>query len=156
MKKLVLLYASLLASGSSFAQQETARVVSVTPNLQQVTVARQVCGNETIAAAPSQKSGAGAIMGGIAGGAIGNSVGQGSGRAAATMIGLVGGAILGDKIEGSSDQPAKIVQRCSTQNVLENRIANYTVVYEFGGKQYTVQMPYDPGASIKLQLTPIG
>jgi len=30
------------------------------------------------------------------------------------------------------------------------------VVYEFGGKQYTVQLPQDPGPTIQLQVTPVG
>lgn len=32
----------------------------------------------------------------------------------------------------------------------------YIVVYEYAGKQYTVQMPNDPGPTIRLQLTPVG
>ena len=32
----------------------------------------------------------------------------------------------------------------------------YNVVYEFGGKQYTVQMPNDPGPSVQLQVSPVG
>jgi uncharacterized protein YcfJ len=154
MKKTVLFSALSLLCAAGFAQQETARVISVTPVMQQVSVPRQVCSNETVMTAP-QKSGAGAAMGAIAGGAMGNAVGGGNGRAAATMIGIIGGAILGDKVEGSDAPQAQNVQRCSTQYILENRISSYHVIYEFGGKQYNVQMPYDPGATIKLQLTPI-
>lgn len=154
MKKLALFTVASLAAGVGFAQQETARVISVTPIMHQVSVPRQVCGTETVTTT-APKSGAGAAMGAIAGGAIGNSMGQGSGKAAATVIGIVGGAILGDKIEGPDTTQTQNVQRCTTQHVLENRIVNYNVVYEFGGKQYSVQMPYDPGPTIKLQLTPI-
>lgn len=155
MKKIALFSTLSLIAVAGFAQQETARVVSVTPTMQQVSVPRQVCSNEQVTTVP-QKSGAGALMGAIAGGAMGNAVGGGNGHAAATMLGVLGGAILGDKIEGS-DAPAQVqnVQHCSTQRVLENRIASYQVIYEFGGKQYSVQMPYDPGPTIKLQITPI-
>jgi len=31
----------------------------------------------------------------------------------------------------------------------------YNVVYELGGKQYTVQMPNDPGPSVQLQVSPV-
>jgi uncharacterized protein YcfJ len=155
MKKIALITALTLIGGAGYAQQETARVVSVTPIMQQVSVPRQVCTNEAVTSAP-QKSGAGAVMGAIAGGAMGNAVGGGNGRAAATMLGLVGGAILGDKIEGPEAAPqVQTVQRCSTRYVMENRITSYQVIYEFGGKQYSVQMPHDPGATIRLQLTPI-
>ncbi|NQW65777.1 MAG: hypothetical protein HQ455_01060 [Burkholderiales bacterium] len=30
----------------------------------------------------------------------------------------------------------------------------FNVVYEYAGKQYTVQMPYDPGAYVSLQIAP--
>ena len=29
------------------------------------------------------------------------------------------------------------------------------MVYEFGGKEYSVQMPSDPGQYVQLQITPI-
>ncbi|HEX5285381.1 MAG TPA: glycine zipper 2TM domain-containing protein, partial [Polaromonas sp.] len=76
-----------------------ARVISSTPVVQQVAVPRQVCSNEAIIT-QAPKSGAGALMGALAGGAAGNAIGNGGGRAAATMIGLVGGALIGDRIEG--------------------------------------------------------
>jgi hypothetical protein len=31
----------------------------------------------------------------------------------------------------------------------------FNVVYEYAGKQYTVQMPNDPGAYVTLQITPV-
>jgi uncharacterized protein YcfJ len=150
MKNHSLFALAALASASGFAQ-EVGRVISSTPVVQQVTVPRQTCGNEVV---PGQKSGAGALMGAIAGGAAGNAIGDGSGRAAATILGLFGGAILGDRIEGGG-QP-QTVQRCVTQNFIENRAVAYNVVYEYGGKQYSVQMPNDPGPTIALQITPIG
>tara|TARA_B110000503_G_scaffold103832_1_gene154983 strand:- start:143 stop:571 length:429 start_codon:yes stop_codon:yes gene_type:complete len=82
-------------------------------------------------------------------------MGNGSGKAAATALGLFGGAILGDRIEGSPGAHMQTVQRCTTQNVFENRIMHYNVVYEFNGKQYNVQMPSDPGPTIRLQVTPM-
>ena len=134
--------------------QEVGKVISSTPIIQQVAVPRQVCNNEQVVT-QGQKSGAGAAMGAIAGGAIGNSMGQGSGRAAATMLGLFGGAILGDKVEGPGTPEVRNVQNCSQQMFYENRTMAYNVVYEFAGKQYTVQMPQDPGPTVRLQITPV-
>ncbi len=134
--------------------QEVGKVISSTPIIQQVAVPRQVCNNEQVVT-QGQKSGAGAAMGAIAGGAIGNSMGQGSGRAAATMLGLFGGAILGDKVEGPGTPEVRNVQNCSQQMFYENRTMAYNVVYEFAGKQYTVQMPTDPGPTVRLQVTPV-
>ncbi|MBO9514802.1 MAG: glycine zipper 2TM domain-containing protein [Variovorax sp.] len=58
----------------------------------------------------SQSSGApttggGAIAGGLVGGVLGNQIGHGSGRAAATALGVVGGALLGNNIEGNANAP---------------------------------------------------
>ena len=119
MKKITIqttLLASLMAVLASTAvqAQEVGKVISSTPIIQQVAVPRQVCNNEQVVTG-GQKSGAGAAMGAIAGGAIGNNVGQGSGRAAATMLGLFGGAILGDKIEGPGTPEVRNVQNCSQQ-----------------------------------------
>lgn len=44
-------------------------------------------------------SGGGAVVGGLVGGVIGNQIGHGAGRAAATMLGVFGGAVVGDNIE---------------------------------------------------------
>jgi uncharacterized protein YcfJ len=134
--------------------QEVGKVISSTPIIQQVAVPRQVCNNEQVVT-QGQKSGAGAAMGAIAGGAIGNSIGNGNGRAAATVLGLFGGAILGDKVEGQAAPEVHNVQNCTTQTVYENRTMAYNVIYEFAGKQYTVQMPSDPGPTVRLQITPV-
>lgn len=157
MKKVLLLSTAastaLLALPAS-ATDILARVVSSTPVVQQVAVPRQVCSNQqVISQAP--KSGAGALLGAVAGGAAGNAIGNGGGRALATMIGLVGGAMVGDRIEGSNDQ-IQNVQNCTTQTYYENRPSHYNVVYEYQGTQYSTQMATDPGGFVRLQVTPVG
>lgn len=98
MKSLLLLTVVAAVSTTALAQ-EVGRVISSTPIIQQVGVLRQVCTTEQVAV-QQPKSGAGAVMGAIAGGAMGNAVGGGSGRAAATMLGIFGGAVLGDRVKG--------------------------------------------------------
>ncbi|CAG4883219.1 Glycine zipper 2TM domain-containing protein [Georgfuchsia toluolica] len=49
-------------------------------------------------------SGVGAVAGGALGGVVGNNVGSGNGRTLATIAGVVGGALLGNKIEKSRKQ----------------------------------------------------
>ena len=134
--------------------QEVGNVISRTAVYQQVSVPRQVC-TQTQINVPGQTSGAGAAMGAIAGGAIGNAIGKGEGRAIATMIGVIGGAIAGDKVEGPQATQTQTQQTCTTQQVFENRLTGYNVIYEFAGKQYNVQLPKDPGPTIKLQITPV-
>jgi len=144
-----------LAPVPAAAMDVLARVISSTPVVQQVAVPRQVCSQEAVVT-QAPKSGAGALMGAIAGGAAGNAVGNGGGRAIATMIGLVGGAMVGDRVEGPGNPQVQNVQRCTTQTFYENRASYFNVVYEYQGTQYTAQMPNDPGLHVRLQITPVG
>ena len=143
-----------LLSFEASAADILARVISSTPVVQQIAVPRQVCTNQPVLT-EAPRSGAGALLGAVAGGAAGNAIGNGSGRAVATMLGLMGGAIVGNNIEGSSAQYQN-VQQCSTQTSYENRPSHYNVVYEYQGTQYNVQMPNDPGQYVRLQVTPVG
>ena len=53
-------------------------------------------------------SGAGAVLGAVIGGVVGNRFGSGSGRALATGVGAVGGAIAGNAIEGRNLRDGEI------------------------------------------------
>lgn len=154
MKKSVLLPCLGLLAALGAQAQEVGRVLASTPVIQQVAVPRQVCGNPQVVV-QQPHSGAGSLMGAIAGGAVGNAIGDGSGRAAATMLGVIGGAVLGNRIEGAGSQVQNMA-RCTTQTFHENRAVAYNVTYEYAGRQYTVQMPQDPGPTIRLQVTPVG
>jgi uncharacterized protein YcfJ len=146
---------ALLLCTAGFAQaQEVGNVISRTAVYQQVAVPRQMC-TQTPVAVQNPSSGAGALMGAIAGGVVGNQIGGGSGRALATMAGVMGGAIMGDKVENPGSQ-IQNQTTCTTQTVYENRLTGYNVTYEYAGKQYNVQLPQDPGPTIQLQVTPIG
>lgn len=132
--------------------QEQAKVISSTPVYQLVTENQQVCGT-TQAVVTQPKSGAGSAMGAIAGGVVGNSIGRGSGNAAATAIGVMGGAILGDRLEGQNSTVQNI-QTCHAQPVQTNKLAYYDVKYEYAGKHYSVQLPNDPGPYLNISITP--
>lgn len=153
MKQLVLL-ASLFSMAGLALAQEQARVISSTPIVQQVAVPQQVCQDETVYTGP-RTSGGGAVLGAIAGGAAGNTIGGGSGRAAATAIGVIGGALLGNQIEGQGRPAYQDVQRCSTETFYENRTVGYTVVYEYAGRQYTTRTERDPGGWIPISVQPV-
>jgi hypothetical protein len=89
-------------------------------------------------------------------GLAGNSIGSGGGRAAATALGVFGGAVVGDRIEGGGAQQVQNVQQCGTQTYYENRTTSYNVVYEYQGQQYNAQMANDPGLYVRLQVSPVG
>ena len=158
MKKAIVLSSAAaalsLCAVNASAMDILARVISSTPVVQQVSVPRQVCSNQPMIT-ESPRSGAGAVVGALAGGAMGNAIGDGGGRALATMIGLVGGAMVGNSIEGPSQQ-IQNVQQCGVQTSYENRTTHYNVVYEYASKQYSVQMVNDPGPYVRLQVTPVG
>jgi uncharacterized protein YcfJ len=148
--------AGVLGSLSSAYAQEQGRVISTTPVIQQVAVPRQVCTQEQVISHNQQKSGGGAVLGAVVGGLMGNAMGKGTGRVAATGVGVLAGAVIGDKVEeGRTVASTQNVQHCSTQTFYENRTTAYNVVYEFNGKQYQVQMPQDPGPYVGLQVTPV-
>lgn len=149
------LMTTLLLAASGLTQaQEVGQVISRTAVYQQVVVPRQTC-SQTPVAVQNPSSGAGAVMGAIAGGAVGNQIGGGTGRALATMAGVVGGALMGERVENPGTQ-IQNQTTCTTQNIYENRLTGYNVVYEYAGKQYNVQLPQDPGPTIQLQVTPVG
>ena len=148
---------SSLLSLNASAADILARVITSTPVVNQVAVPRQVCNSQQVVT-ETQKSGGGALLGAVAGGAVGNAIGNGGGRALATVIGLVGGAMVGDRVEGTNSQinPVQNIQQCSTQTFYENRASHYNVVYEYQGTQYKVQMAQDPGPYVRLNVTPVG
>ena len=160
MKKAVLVSAlgaiGFAAAGTAGAE-EVGRVISSTPVVQQVAVPRQVCIQQVMQVQrPAPTSGAGAVIGGIVGGLLGNTVGGGIGRAAATGVGVVAGAAVGNSLEQRDSQyaAAQPVTQCATQTAYENRTVGYNVQYEYAGKTYNVQMPYDPGPTIRLNIQP--
>ena len=43
-----------------------------------------------------------------------------------------------------------VAPQCSTQTIYESRTVAYNVIYEYAGKQYSVQMPQNPGPTLRL------
>lgn len=144
---------ALIAAGPLAQSQETARVVSSTPITQQVTVPRQVC-SETQILVQQPRSGAGITVVAITGGILGSQMGSGSGRTLTTAMGIIGGAILGDQLEGEPAPVVRTANSCTQHITYENRVVGYNVVYEYAGRQYTTQMNSDPGSQLTIQVIP--
>mgnify|MGYP002146318783 CR=1 FL=1 len=152
MNKIIVLATLTMAAMASQAQ-DLGRVLSATPITQQVAVPQQVCGNETIYNGARPTTGGGAVLGAIAGGAAGNAIGSGGGRAAATALGVIGGALLGNQIE--SGRPGyQNVQRCTTETYYDQRVIGYDVTYEYAGRSYTTRTQSDPGQWIPITVQP--
>lgn len=163
MKRLAL--ACLLASGVAALHAETfidnARVRSVDPQYESVTVPREECAshwvNEVRRTGGGQDYG-GAVIGGVAGALLGNQVGRGHGREAATAVGAVVGAFTGDRLANGDrpDQYQEIpreVTSCRTVSDVQTRINGYRVNYEYRGQYYTTLMRENPGPNLKVRVS---
>lgn len=131
---------------------EYGRVIRSTPITSTVNVPQQVCSNQQ-EAVPQPGSGLGAVLGAVAGGLVGHSIGAGSGKALATGVGVMTGAVMGDHYEQATNPPQlRTVQRCSTGYVSRNEVVGYQVEYEYGGQRYTTQTRNRPGRTIALDV----
>ncbi|CAN7458975.1 glycine zipper 2TM domain-containing protein [Pseudoduganella sp. LjRoot289] len=75
-------------------------------------------------------SGVGAVAGGLIGALAGNQVGSGSGRTAATAAGAIGGAVVGNQVERSRNQPYDAYQITVRLDNGEYRTVNQDSVYD--------------------------
>jgi uncharacterized protein YcfJ len=162
---LSLCLSATLAQAAEF--DEYARVINVTPKLEQVNVPRQECRTEYEAPQrqpqrDQERSAGGAIIGGLAGGLLGRQVGGGNGKIAAAAVGAITGAIIGDRVDNENNgnnnnsqgqYESRQVRQCRNIDNWETRTTGYAVTYEYNNRTYTSVMPYDPGSRIKLHVT---
>lgn len=172
MKRLVI--ASLLTTGLLGAQAETytdqARVRSAEPQFENFNVPRNECSSHWVtersgrrSPEPQDRGYGGAIVGGLAGGVLGHQIGGGSGKDAATALGVVLGAITGDRLEnrdqrdqydsGRYERAQREVKRCRTVYDTQSRITGYRVAYDYRGQHYTTLMRTNPGHSLPVRVT---
>lgn len=151
------LFTSSAVSADSF--ETYARVISSDQMVERVNKPSENCSIERVtetSTAPAEKGISGAIIGGIAGGLLGHTVGKGNGNAIATGAGAIGGAIIGDRMQngsGSAQPETKEIKRCVQVDNWESKITGYKVTYEYGGQTFATVLPYNPGSSIKVQVS---
>lgn len=135
--------------------EDSARVVSVAAQVDQVNHPRQECQTSYVQEQQRPSRGVGgSIIGGLAGGLLGNQVGGGNGRTAATAVGAITGAIVGDRVENRDGSVVeRPVQQCHMVDHWESRNNGYAVTYEYHGRNYTSVMPYDPGDRVRLHVS---
>lgn len=164
-RSVLAMVAAVAATAVSAAQaadfDDFARVLSVTPQLEQVNYPQQECRTEYVPVQRQVQRGVGgSIVGGLAGGILGNQVGGGSGRTVATAAGAIAGAIVGDRLENNQagagagavveQQP---VRQCRTIDNWQTRTNGYAVTYDYHGHTYTSVMPYDPGNRMRVRVS---
>ncbi len=163
MKRLALIALLATAALATHAETyvDTARVRSVQPQYDSVTVPRQECSsqfvNETQRITGDRNYG-GAVLGGVAGAVVGNQVGKGHGREAATALGAVLGAFTGDRVSNRDrgdryETVPREVTTCQTVNDVQQRLTGYQVSYEYRGQQFTALLPQNPGPYLQVRVS---
>ena len=153
MPTLILAVSSLPAMADQY--NDTARVISVTPQTERVNMPRQECRTEYQQESYSTgNSPIGAIIGGIAGGLLGNTVGRGNGRIAATAVGAGVGAVAGDRIGNNNNSATRTVpvQSCYQIDNWQTVNTGYLVAYEYNGRTYTTVTNAPPGKYIDVNV----
>lgn len=106
-------------------------------------------------------SAGGMLAGGIVGGIIGHHLGQGrKNRGVATAVGTLVGARIGHeavKQHGSHHSYSEVTemqQSCSQYERVRyhQEIDGYDVTYKYKGREFQIEMPYDPGKRIKMRI----
>lgn len=100
------------------------------------------------------------ILGAIIGGALGNAVGHHeSNKKVGTVVGAALGGSIGRDIgyrNGGGYQPVSYrdEELCRTveRTSYRDEIVGYRVSYRYRGRDYTTEMPYDPGARIPVRV----
>ncbi len=167
MKRLALV--SLMATAALAAHAEpfvdNARVTSVEPQYENVTVPRQECNNRWVTETRrvDNRDYGGAVIGGVAGALLGNQLGHGHGREAATAIGAVFGAFAGNNIANRDrrdgyEQAQREVTECRVVNDVQSRLVGYQVGYDYRGQHFTTLMNENPGAyvPVRVSVDPVG
>lgn len=137
---------------------DTARVISVTPQIERVNVPRQECHTEYQQQSYSNgdRSITGAVIGGVAGGLLGNTIGRGNGRIASAAIGAGVGAIVGDRIANSRENVTSTrsvpVQSCHQVDNWQSINTGYLVTYEYNGRTYRTVTSKHPGHYIDVNV----
>ncbi len=172
MKRFVLtsLLSTVLMVTNAQTFTDDARVHSAEPQYENISVPRNECSShwvpergERIGGDRSDRQYGGAIVGGLAGGILGHQVGGGSGKDAATALGVVLGAITGDRLDNrdqssqyddrSYESAQREVKRCRTVYDAQTRITGYRVVYEYRGQLHTTFMRANPGPSLQVRVS---
>lgn len=140
---------------------DTARVRTVEPQYENVTVPRQECTRQVVTEVRQvggDRQYGGAVVGGLAGGLLGNQVGRGHGREAATALGAVIGAFSGDAIANrdrvvQTQEVPREVTSCRTVNDVQARLQGYRVGYDYRGQAYTTLLRDNPGPTLQVRVS---
>jgi uncharacterized protein YcfJ len=90
---------AMISAAQATDFDDYARVIGVIPQIEHIDHPRQECHTEYVQEQRQSRGVGGSLLGCLAVGLLGNQVGGGSGRTAATAVGAITGAIVGDRME---------------------------------------------------------
>ena len=157
MKKIILALAFAPLSAFAVTTYDTARVESVTPQMENVRIQGQCrMSNEYEQSSYQSNDGiGGSILGGVVGGLLGSQVGGGSGKTVATAAGAIAGTLVGGNLSrnGQSSQPSTRARQYCEPDRWASRATGYLVAYEYRGQRGTVVTESDPGSYLQMVIT---
>ena len=149
-----LLLAAYAVPSYAYDYTDTAEVVAAVPIFETVNEPRQQCWTESVTYyEEARRSNGGAVIGGITGGLLGAQIGRGNGRIAAAATAAAIGALVGDRLDNRNSYSSPVtrpVQRCNVVDNYRKTISGYQVTYNYGGRNATVILPYDPGPRVRI------
>lgn len=131
-----------------------AQVVNVQPHYVSYSVPYRACyqvARTIFIPQPEYYPGAGTVIGGVAGGVLGNQIGEGRGRTVATIGGALLGALAGNGVQESMNQPQPNTiyeTHCRTKYAARSRQQGYNVTYVYNGQQGVMVMPVPPASNM--------
>lgn len=130
---------------------QMARVLSATPNIERFVETRQQC-SEQVQQVTTQGSSnlGGVLVGSVIGGVAGSAIGKGTGKTIATATGAALGAQVARNYGEQPTTTNKVVQVCQPVNTVREQVRDYSVRYEWEGREYSVNLPQNPGAWLRV------
>jgi uncharacterized protein YcfJ len=130
---------------------QMARVLSATPNIERFVETRQQC-SEQVQQVTTQGSSnlGGVLVGSVIGGVAGSAIGKGSGKTIATATGAALGAQVARNYGEQPTTTTKVVQVCQPVNTVREQVRDYSVRYEWEGREYSVNLPQNPGPWLRV------
>ncbi|MEX2367662.1 MAG: glycine zipper 2TM domain-containing protein, partial [Pseudohongiellaceae bacterium] len=105
------------------------------------------------------RSGTPGLLGAVIGGAIGNAVGHNkSNKRVGAVVGAILGGSVGRDISNQNRAGGTVyhdtVERCETvySHREEQKLVGYDVYYGYNGQEYSVRLPRNPGATLRVRV----
>ena len=142
----------LLPAPTVLAPTGLARVVSATPNVERFVETRQQCTDQLQTVTTPGTAGLGStIAGSLIGGALASPIGKGSGKTVAIATGSAIGAHVARQAAASqTTTTTRTVQVCQPVSSVREQVRDYSVRYEWEGREHQITLPQHPGAWLKV------